>query len=181
MQWKSIARVAVVAVFSVVAVAAHAGGHHVLLTLSKDNLYDTAKEVGSFDTLVAAIDAADMVDTFRQEGPFTIWAPTDEAFAALPKGTLEALLKPENKSKLQALLKYHVVIGRINSQMVIAWTADGGSAATLEGSKISVSSADRQITINDAHVLKTDVQARNGIIHVIDAVLVPTGLGPLGD
>ena len=181
MQWKSITKVGVVAVFSAVALMANAGGHQSLASISKANLYETAKTVGSLDTFVAAIDAADIAETLQNEGPFTLWAPTDEAFEALPAGMLEDLLKPENKAKLQAVLRYHVVAGRTNSLNVQVWAVNGVTVQTVEGSTIAAVSADGQITINDANVVQTDVQARNGVIHVIDAVLVPPDSYANGD
>lgn len=123
---------------------------------------------GSFKTLVAAIQAADLVDALQAEGPFTVFAPTDAAFAALPAGTLDDLLKPENKAKLQAILLYHVVPGKVMSKDLKGTV----NAETLQGGKVKIVVAEG-VTVNGATVVTADVAASNGVIHVIDAVLLP--------
>jgi uncharacterized surface protein with fasciclin (FAS1) repeats len=132
------------------------------------DIVDTAV-AAKFNTLVAAVKAAGLVDTLKGPGPFTVFAPTDEAFAKLPAGTVESLLKPENKEKLQQVLKYHVVAGKVMAKDVVKLT----SAQTVEGSPIAVNATGGKVMLNDAHVTKADVAASNGVIHVIDTVLLP--------
>jgi transforming growth factor-beta-induced protein len=134
----------------------------------KKDIVDTAVAAGSFKTLVAAVKAAGLVDTLKGEGPFTVFAPTDEAFAKLPAGTVEELLKPENKEKLVAILTYHVLAGK-----VMAADVKTMDAKTVQGSSASVKVADGKVTIDKANVVKTDIEATNGVIHVIDAVIMP--------
>ncbi|UWQ06371.1 fasciclin domain-containing protein [Aliiroseovarius crassostreae] len=136
---------------------------------SGPDIVDTAVSAGSFNTLAAALDAADLVETLKGDGPFTVFAPTDEAFAALPEGTVETLLKPENKAQLTAILTYHVVPGKVMSGDVVQLT----SATTVNGSDVSVKVMDGSVMINDAKVTTADVGASNGVIHVIDKVLIP--------
>lgn len=133
------------------------------------DIVDTAVAAGSFNTLAKALQAADLVDTLKGAGPFTVFAPTDEAFAKLPQGTLASLLKPENKSKLQRILKYHVVAGRVPSSDVVKMR----SAQAVSGDAIAIDAAAGAVVVARAHVVKTDVAASNGIIHVIDAVMLP--------
>jgi transforming growth factor-beta-induced protein len=133
------------------------------------NLAETAIAAGSFKTLVAAAQAAGLVGALSGEDALTVFAPTDEAFAKLPEGTVESLLKPENKSKLADILKYHVVSGRVYSSDAVA----AKSAATLQGSKINIKVTDSGAMVNDAKLLKTDIDASNGVIHVIDSVILP--------
>jgi uncharacterized surface protein with fasciclin (FAS1) repeats len=121
-----------------------------------------------FSTLVAAVKAAELVDALSAEGPFTIFAPTNAAFDALPDGTLETLLKPENKEKLQAILKYHVVSGK-----VMAADVTEGKVATLNGAEATITVKDSVVKIDKAKVIKTDIVGTNGVIHVIDAVILP--------
>lgn len=128
-----------------------------------------AEKAGKFNTLLAAVKAAGLAETLSGEGPFTVLAPTDEAFAALPEGTVETLLKPENKQKLIAVLKYHVISGRVYSQQALK----SGSAKTLQGAKVSFDKNGKQATVNGAKLVATDVDASNGVIHVIDAVILP--------
>ena len=130
-------------------------------------IVDVATEAGSFTTLLKALEAADLVKTLSEEGPFTVFAPTDEAFAALPKGTLDDLLKPENKEKLKRVLSYHVVSGELLSQNLKA-----GKVTTLAEVPVEISVKDG-IRVNDAKVATPDLKASNGIIHVIDKVLLP--------
>ncbi|MCL4113343.1 UNVERIFIED_CONTAM: hypothetical protein GTU68_054396 [Idotea baltica] len=135
----------------------------------KKDIVDVAAENGSFTTLVAAVKAAGLVDTLKGDGPFTVFAPTDEAFAALPEGTVEMLLKPENKDKLVAILTYHVVPGKIMAAEVMKLS----SAETVQGEAVMVAIDDGNVMINTAKVVIPDVKASNGVIHVIDAVLLP--------
>ncbi len=137
---------------------------------AKANIVETAVAAGQFKTLAAALEAAGLVDALTGEGPFTVFAPTDEAFAKLPAGTVESLLKPENKEKLKAILLYHVVPGNVTAKQVMK--LNGRTVKTLEGASIKVSTM-HGVTVNDARVTKTDVQASNGVIHVIDTVLLP--------
>ena len=132
------------------------------------DIVDTAVAADSFKTLAAALAAADLVEALKSEGPFTVFAPTDEAFAKLPSGTVETLLKPENKDQLVAVLKYHVVAGEVTSDKVVKVK----SAETLLGQDVHVKTCDG-VKINDAKVTTADVMASNGVIHVIDQVLLP--------
>jgi len=124
---------------------------------------------GGFTTLVAAVKAAGLVDTLKGPGPFTVFAPTDAAFAKLPAGTLESLLKPENKAKLVSILTYHVVAGKVMAADVVKLK----SAKTVEGESIAIKTADGGVMVDKAHVTKTDIETSNGVIHVIDTVLMP--------
>jgi uncharacterized surface protein with fasciclin (FAS1) repeats len=132
------------------------------------DIVDTAV-AGHFNTLVAAVKAAGLVDTLKGPGPFTVFAPTDEAFAKLPAGTLEELLKPENQAKLQAILKYHVVAGKVMAKEVVHMN----SATTVEGGELAIRTMDGNVMVNNAHVIKPDIVTSNGVIHVIDTVLLP--------
>lgn len=134
------------------------------------DIVDVAAGAGEFETLVAALQAADLVDTLRGEGPFTVFAPTDDAFAKLPDGTVDSLLKPASKEKLRAILTYHVVPGLVMAEDAMA--ADG--ATTVQGGRLMLSVEDGTLRINgSASVTKADITASNGIIHVIDTVLMP--------
>ena len=135
---------------------------------ASDNIVVTAKQAGAFNTLLAAAKAAGLAETLASDGPFTVFAPTDDAFAALPAGTVESLLKPENKAKLQQILKLHVVAGRVYSPAVV----DIDEATTL-GGKVSVKTTGTKVRVGNASVVKTDIDASNGVIHVIDAVILP--------
>ena len=139
------------------------------LAAPKQDIVDTAIAAGSFKTLVAAIQAAGLVDTLKGKGPFTVFAPTDAAFAKLPAGTVQDLLKPENKAKLVAILTYHVVAGDVTSKEVVKLT----EAKTVEGQTVKISVHDGKVMINNATVVKADIAASNGVIHVIDTVLIP--------
>ncbi|MFY2824005.1 fasciclin domain-containing protein [Ruegeria sp. MALMAid1280] len=132
------------------------------------DIVDTAVGAGSFETLVAAVQAADLVDTLKGEGPFTVFAPTDEAFAALPEGTVETLLMPENKDQLVAVLTYHVVPGKVMSGDL----SDDMTAATVQGGDITID-LDNGVMVNDANVVQADIETSNGVIHVIDKVILP--------
>jgi uncharacterized surface protein with fasciclin (FAS1) repeats len=133
------------------------------------DIVDTAIAAGSFNTLVAAVEAADLVDTLKGEGPFTVFAPTDEAFAALPAGTVDNLLLPENRDQLVAVLTYHVIPGRVMSADIAGQTL---SVETVQGGELEVD-ATSGVMVNDATVVTADVEASNGVIHVIDTVLIP--------
>lgn len=138
------------------------------------NIVETAVAAGSFNTLVAAVKAAGLVETLSGKGPFTVFAPTDEAFAKLPKGTVDSLLLPENKDKLVAILTYHVVPGKVTSAEVVKLD----KAKTVQGGDVSISvktdeSKKSTVKINEASVVTADVEASNGVIHVIDSVIVP--------
>jgi uncharacterized surface protein with fasciclin (FAS1) repeats len=133
------------------------------------NIVETAASAGSFKTLLAAVQAADLGAVLQGEGPFTVFAPTDEAFAKLPEGTLEDLLKPENKSKLQAILTYHVVPGKVLSSSVV----ERESIQTVQGQKARIHVDDGKVKIDDALITRADIDATNGVIHVIDRVILP--------
>jgi uncharacterized surface protein with fasciclin (FAS1) repeats len=132
------------------------------------DIVDTAVGAGSFSTLVAAVEAAGLVETLKGEGPFTVFAPTDEAFAALPEGTVETLLQPENRDQLVAILTYHVVPGKVMSTDL----TNGMEAATVQGAPVTIMT-EGGVTVNGANVVTADVEASNGVIHVIDAVILP--------
>ena len=136
---------------------------------AKKDIVDTAVAAGSFNTLAAALQAAGLVDALKGDGPFTVFAPTDEAFAKLPAGTVENLLKPENKDQLVAILTYHVVSGSLPAASVMSATG----ADTLEGKTLEFSTSDGSVMVNNATVISADVMASNGVIHVIDTVLLP--------
>lgn len=140
---------------------AYAGGHSM-------DIVDTAAGAGSFNTLVAAVEAAGLVETLKGEGPFTVFAPTDEAFAALPEGTVEDLLKPENKDQLTAILTYHVVPGKVMSTDL----SNNMMATTVQGGDVTIMT-EGGVMVNGANVVQADIEASNGVIHVIDAVILP--------
>jgi uncharacterized surface protein with fasciclin (FAS1) repeats len=140
----------------------------VLLPSTKD-LVTTAVDAGQFRTLAQALQAAGLVEALREKGPYTVFAPSDEAFAKLPAGTLESLLLPENREKLVAILKLHVIPGRVDSQTA----SKGANVASLQGGKLEIRLADGRLMVNGAHVVAGDVDASNGVIHVIDSVLLP--------
>jgi len=135
---------------------------------SKD-IVETAVSAGSFKTLAAALTAAGLVETLKGQGPFTVFAPTDEAFAKLPDGTVKSLLQPENKQKLTSILTYHVVAGNVKAADVIKLS----SAKTLNGQSVTIKVVGGNVLINGATVIKADITATNGTIHVIDTVLMP--------
>lgn len=134
------------------------------------DIVDTAVAAGNFTTLVAAVEAAGLVETLKGEGPFTVFAPTDEAFAALPEGTVETLLQPENRDQLTAILTYHVVPGQVMSGDL----SDGMTATTVQGADVTIRT-EGGVMVNDATVTTPDIQASNGVIHVIDSVIMPPG------
>jgi uncharacterized surface protein with fasciclin (FAS1) repeats len=135
----------------------------------KNDIVDTAVAAGSFNTLVAAVKAAGLVDVLKGEGPFTVFAPTDEAFAKLPKGTVEDLLKPENLETLQSILTYHVVAGKVMAADVVKLE----SAKTVQGSAVTIMTKDNTVMLDNAKVIQTDILTSNGVIHVIDTVILP--------
>ncbi len=137
--------------------------------MNTTDIVDTAVAAGSFNTLVAAVQAADLEATLRSEGPFTVFAPTDEAFTKLPPGTVESLLKPENKSKLQAILTYHVVPGKVMASDAAMLT----SAKTVNGQSFRITESGSSLMVDKATVIKADIPASNGVIHVIDQVILP--------
>ena len=132
------------------------------------DIVDTAVAAGNFTTLVAAVQAAELVDTLKGEGPFTVFAPTDDAFAALPEGTVEGLLKPENKDQLIKILTYHVVSGKVMSTDL----TNNMMAGSVEGGDLTIMT-EGGVTVNGANVVAADIEASNGVIHVVDAVLMP--------
>jgi len=135
------------------------------------DIVDTAVAAGSFTTLAKALTAADLVATLKGPGPFTVFAPTDEAFAKLPAGTLEKLLKPENKAMLRRVLTYHVVSGKVMAADVVKVS----SAKAVSGDMLSIKAGGGTVMVEQARVVKTDIAASNGVIHVVDAVLLPQG------
>ena len=146
--------------------AVESNSHH-----TRKDIVDTAASAKIFGTLVAAVKAADLVEVLKSDGPFTVFAPTDEAFSKLPAGTVESLLKPENKSKLISILKYHVVAGNVMAKDVVKLNA----AKTVLGQKVSINVKDGSVFLNGStKVIKTDIKASNGTIHVIDSVLIPS-------
>ena len=152
-----------------VLVAAQAtAGHHEEKAASMD-IVDTAVAAGQFKTLAAALQAADLVDTLKGDGPFTVFAPTDAAFAKLPAGTVESLLKPENRDQLVAILTYHVVPGKVKAADVVKLS----EAKTVNGQDVDITVADNGVQINNANVIKVDIGASNGVIHAIDTVIIP--------
>lgn len=154
------------------ALAACAGGGDKIAAdkmAPQKDIVDTAVAAGQFNTLVAAVQAAGLVDTLKGKGPFTVFAPTDDAFAALPEGTVDNLLKPENKDKLVSILTYHVVPGKIMSKDIAGKKAN---VKTVQGTDIAVD-AMNGVMVNDAKVVGADVEASNGVIHVIDKVILP--------
>jgi uncharacterized surface protein with fasciclin (FAS1) repeats len=152
-------------VLSVVFSASVLANHHG----SKMDIVDTAASNSDFSTLVAAVKAAGLVDALKGEGPLTVFAPTNDAFAKLPAGTVESLLLPENKDKLVQILTYHVVAGKVMAADVVKVE----SAKTLEGSSVTVTVANGGVKIDNANVIKTDIKTSNGVIHAIDTVIMP--------
>jgi len=159
------AQLAVLA-FIGLATATSEAGHH---EKSKKDIVDTAVSAGQFETLATALQAAGLVDTLKGEGPFTVFAPTDAAFAALPAGTVENLLKPENREQLIAVLTYHVVPGKVTSSEVVKLD----KAKTVNGGEVSIATEMGKVRVDDATVTTADIEASNGVIHVIDTVILP--------
>ena len=133
------------------------------------DIVQTASEAGQFTTLIAAVQAAGLEDTLRGPGPFTVFAPTDEAFAKLPAGTLDTLLKPENREQLASILTYHVIAGKVPSSEAVKLT----SAKTVNGKELKLDASSGSLKVDNATVAKADIEASNGIIHVIDTVVLP--------
>lgn len=140
--------------------AHHKGGHDIV---------DTAMKNDDFSTLVTAVKAAGLVETLKGEGPFTVFAPTNDAFAKLPEGTVESLLKPENKDQLTQVLTYHVVPGKVSAEGAMGLT----SAKTVQGGEITIKTMDGKVMVDNATVIQADIMAKNGVIHVIDTVIMP--------
>lgn len=138
-------------------------------TIAKPDIVETANSAGQFKTLLAAVKAAGLEETLRGPGPFTVFAPTDEAFAKLPAGTVDSLLKPENKDKLKAILTYHVVPGKVPSTEAVKLK----SANTVNGKELALDASSGSLKVGKASVVKADIEASNGVIHVIDAVVLP--------
>jgi uncharacterized surface protein with fasciclin (FAS1) repeats len=156
-----------IAVFSAFAATAVAGHHEE--KAAKADIVDTAVAAGKFETLAAALEAAGLVDTLKGDGPFTVFAPTDEAFAKLPEGTVEELLKPENKDQLIAVLTYHVVPGKVPAKDVVTLS----EATTVNGADVSIEVDGDSVMVDNATVIMADIETSNGIIHVIDTVILP--------
>ena len=160
LKYALVALIAATASFSATDVKAETAGKTIV---------EIAAGAEDFSTLVAAVKAAGLVDVLSSKGPFTVFAPTNEAFAKLPEGTVESLLKPENKEKLIAVLKYHVVPGKVMAKDVVM----GDSAKTAQGSSVTVTVEGKTVKVDNATVVKTDIEASNGVIHVIDTVIIP--------
>ena len=163
--WKSIALKTLASASLLFAATAFAGSYG----KDKKDIVDTAVAAGDFNTLAAALTAGGLIDTLKSDGPFTVFAPTDEAFAKLPAGTVENLLKPENKDQLVSILTYHVVPGKVKAADVVKLS----SAETANGSDVSIRVKDGKVYVNDARVVATDIGASNGVIHVVDTVILP--------
>lgn len=159
--------IAIIVGFSLSTVAL-AGGHS-SKHQSTGDIVDVAVEAGQFKTLAAALDAAGLIGTLKGDGPFTVFAPTDAAFANLPAGTVDSLLKPENKDQLIAILTYHVVPGKVKAADVIGLSG----ATTVNGADVAIAVVDGAVKVDNATVIKTDIAASNGVIHVIDSVILP--------
>lgn len=156
----------------VVSVVAALGGFGLSSSSAQNkDIVDTAVAAGSFKTLAKALDAAGLVQTLKGSGPFTVFAPTDEAFAKLPAGTLEHLLMPEQKAELRRILTYHVVSGKVMAADVVQMR----SAKAVSGDAITITARDGKVQVDKANVIKTDIGTSNGVIHVIDAVILPAG------
>lgn len=163
---------------ALIAAPAYAGDHHGSRNAKADHhasmqadIVDTAVTAGQFETLVAAVQAAGLVDTLKGDGPFTVFAPVDAAFAGLPQGVVERLLQPENRHELQAILTYHVVPGAITSDQLAGSIQ---SVTTVEGSSVLID-ATNGVRVGNAEVVQADIRTSNGVIHVVDRVIIPTG------
>jgi uncharacterized surface protein with fasciclin (FAS1) repeats len=165
---KTLATTLAIAVIATMTIGSTDAAHH---GEKKKDIVDTAVGAGKFTTLVAAVKAADLVDVLKSDGPFTVFAPTDEAFAKLGEDTINDLLKPENKEKLVSILKYHVVPGKVMAADVTGIK----SAKTVQGSSVMVKVKNGNVHIDTAKVIATDIEAKNGVIHIIDAVIIPKG------
>ncbi len=144
-------------------------GHHGGMKAKQGDIVEVAVAAGDFTTLAAALEAAGLVGTLQGEGPYTVFAPTDAAFDKLPAGTLETLLKPENKDQLIAILTYHVVSGKVTAAEVVKLD----SAGTVNGKTVAIAVVEEGVRVNQANVIATDIEASNGVIHVIDEVILP--------
>ena len=164
----SIVRKTLIAVVATLGISINAAAGHHASDKSAD-IVDVAVSAGQFNTLAAALTAAGLVDTLKGEGPFTVFAPTDEAFAKLPAGTVEYLLEPENREQLVAILTYHVVPGKVYAADVVKLN----SATTVNGADVTITVRDDGVAVDDANIVKTDIAASNGVIHVIDTVILP--------
>ncbi len=164
---KLIKSIGVMALALAITLPAAQAGHHE--DMQSKNIVETAAAAGQFNTLIAAAKAAGLAGALSGDGPLTVFAPTDEAFNTLPAGTIESLLKPENKDKLAQILKYHVIAGRVGSGAL----ADGAQLDTLAGATATVSAAESGFTIQGARIVATDIDASNGVVHVIDRVILP--------
>ena len=164
-------RIGIWAIFylSLFAAAVGNAGHSEEKEAKALDIVDTAVGAGQFNTLAAALTAADIIDTLKGDGPYTVFAPTDAAFAKLPAGIVDDLLKPENRDQLAAILTYHVVPGKVYASDVVKLT----SATTVNGSDVTISVADNAVRVDNATVVSTDIAASNGVIHVIDSVIIP--------
>jgi uncharacterized surface protein with fasciclin (FAS1) repeats len=158
--------VTAVAFLGLLGAVANAGHHG---EMKAKDIVDTAVSAGQFNTLAAALDAAGLIDTLKGEGPFTVFAPTDKAFAKLPEGTVETLLKPENRDQLTAILTYHVVAGKVMAEDVVKLT----SATTVNGADVAITVQDGDVRIDNANVIKANIGASNGVIHILDTVILP--------
>jgi transforming growth factor-beta-induced protein len=152
-----------------IAIAMTVSASTIAFAQTQSDIVDTAVAAGNFKTLAAALQAAGLVDTLKGPGPFTVFAPTDEAFAKLPAGTVQDLLKPENKQKLISILTYHVVAGKVMANDVVKLD----EAKTVNGQNVKIMVDGGKVMVDNANVVKTDIQCTNGVIHVIDAVLLP--------
>ena len=159
----------VIAMALVLAMPASAGNYAQTKPAAAKDIVEVAASAGGFNTLAAALEAAGLVTTLKGDGPFTVFAPTDEAFAQLPAGTVESLLKPENKDQLVAVLTYHVVPGKV----MAADVTQVSSAPTVNGQPLAIATRNGAVTINEAAVTRTDIVASNGVIHVVDSVILP--------
>lgn len=169
---KLITSIIAVTVFTTWSAMAHCGacgaGEQAATETHNHDIVATAQSAGSFDTLVAAVKAAGLVEVLQGDGPYTVFAPSDEAFAKLPAGTVENLLKPENKDQLVAILTYHVIPGK-----VMATDVKTMEAKTVNGKMVDIKVSEGLVMVDKAKVVKTDVMASNGVIHVIDTVMIP--------
>ena len=163
---KSIARLIAIAALTVFVAVPAIAGHH---GERKTNIVETASAAGQFETLLAAATAAGLAPALSGDGPFTVFAPTDDAFGALPAGTVETLLRPENREQLATILKFHVVSGRVGSDAL----ADGATLDTLAGQRVTFTETEQGFTIENARIVATDIDASNGVVHVIDRVILP--------
>jgi uncharacterized surface protein with fasciclin (FAS1) repeats len=170
MKWKcGIRRLAVVSAFTIAAMMFVGCGVMGKKKAPAMDIVDTAVAAGDFNTLVTAVKAADLVETLKGPGPFTVFAPTDAAFAKLPPGTLESLLQPQNKQKLASILTYHVVPGKVMASQVVNLSR----AETVNGQSVSIMTTGGSVMVDNATVIQTDIECSNGVIHVIDTVILP--------